>query len=227
MRYFKYSGATPDFENTKISLKNLAANDQKRHRRAIWLHRLGTVVFWTIFLSVSALLIGVWNFLKPTDGFLLSEVLFWIGGLLWAFISVCIGGLLGAVSAAPLWAKREKSKKQFRQQILQDSCAHLREFYDFQEPFAVTKCYESTDRKFSRHDVCLFVVDGELRITANLHYGFFHPEKDLGCYAVQKQEITLQDTLHKDRPAVELSAGDVTFCLSRKAKPFVEQFLNG
>ncbi len=226
MRYFKYEGKIPDLENTKISLKNMAAEERKRHCRAIWLHRLGTVVFWVIFLSVLVVLIWIWNFLKPKDGFLLSEILFEVGRCLWGLVATCIGGVLGALAAAPLWGWLEQSKEQYRRQILNEACAHLREFYHFQEPFAVTKCYESTDRKFSRHDVCLFVVDGELRITANLHYGFFHPEKDLGCYAVQKQEITLQDTQHKDRSAVELTAGNVTFCLSSKIKPFLVRFLS-
>ena len=149
-----------------------------------------------------------------------------VGEFLAGCVGLVIGVLVGAMVAFPLWEKHEQTIRQHRKQILNKACAHLREFYGFREPFAVTKCFESTDRKFNRHDVCLFVVDGELRLTANLHYGFFHPEKDLGCYAIQPQEITLQDTLHKGRPAVNLTAGDVTFCLSRNIKPFVAQYLS-
>lgn len=226
MRYFKYSGQMPDLDNLQLQLNNLSLAEQKAQRKAKWLHRLGTVLFWTVFISVSALLIGAWHLLKPNDGFLLTEILFAAGAVLWGAVALCIGGLLGMLAATPLWGRHETARRQFRRQLLSDACAHLREFYGFREPFAVTKCFESTDRKFNRHDVCLFVVDGELRLTANLHYGFFHPEKDLGCYAIQPQEITLQDTLHKDRPAVNLTAGDVTFCLSRNIKPFVAQYLS-
>ena len=225
MRYFRYNGPTQENNLLKSRMKNLTIAEQKAQRKAKWLHRLGTVVFWTVFFAVTVCLICLFRLLKPTDADILLTVLFWIGGLLWSLVSVCIGGVLGAIAAAPLWARHEQSQNQFRKGLLQEACAYLREFYGFREPFVVTKCFESTDRKFSRHDVCLFVVDGELRLTANLHYGFFHPEKDLGCYIIHPQEITLQDTLHKDRPAVNLTVGEVTFCLSRKAKPFLEQMI--
>lgn len=226
MRYFRYDGEMPDWKNTKILLKNLTADEQKRLRRAKWLHRLGTAVFWIILTGVFACCIGLFRLIQPVETDLLSEILFLVGEILVGCVGLGIGVFVGAIAAVPLWEKHDKSEKQIRNQILNDACVHLREFYGFREPFAVTKCYESSDRKFSRHDVCLFVVDGELRITANLHYGFFHPEKDLGCYAVGKQEISLRDAFHKERPAVELTAGDVTFCLSSKVKPFVVNYLS-
>lgn len=87
----------------------------------------------------------------------------------------------------------------------------------------MTKCYRSSDKRFDRHDVCLFVVGDELRITANLHYGFFDPKRDLGCYGLTRQEIRLADAQYKDRSAVELVADGVTFTLGSKARTFVEK----
>ena len=100
-------------------------------------------------------------------------------------------------------------------------------FYQFQEPFLVTKCYHCDDRRFDRHDVCMFAVGDELRITANLHYGFFDPKRDLGCYCLTRDEIVLSDTQYKDRLAVELQAEDVSFVLAAQAAAYIKKlFLN-
>jgi hypothetical protein len=89
----------------------------------------------------------------------------------------------------------------------------------------VTKCYCSSDKRFTRHDVCIYVVEDELRITANLHYGFFDPKRDLGCYCMAPQEICLSETRHEDRPAIELTVDGVSFALGIKAKSFVEKYV--
>lgn len=86
----------------------------------------------------------------------------------------------------------------------------------------MTKCYHSSDRRFTRHDVCLYFVGEELRITANLNYGFFHPERDLGCYALEREELQLTRVTCQDRPALELRAGELTFCLGQRAAAFLE-----
>ena len=76
-----------------------------------------------------------------------------------------------------------------KKEIFSKACEHLRRYYKLQEPYVVTKCFTATDKRFQNHDVCIFVVGDELRMTADLTRGFLYGERDLGCYAFKKEEI--------------------------------------
>ena len=86
----------------------------------------------------------------------------------------------------------------------------------------MTKCFDSTDRRFKNHDVCIFVFGDELRITTDLVRGFIHDEKDLGCYAFRKDEIRISKRINEERLILELSAGEIVFQLGYRAKRFIE-----
>jgi len=87
----------------------------------------------------------------------------------------------------------------------------------------VTKCYESSDPAFNGHDVCVFVCDGELRITTNLKNGIFNEGKDLGCYAFSRGEVSLYRKMHGTADATVLMSGDASFLLGIRAKGFIEK----
>jgi hypothetical protein len=225
MHYFKYSGEIPNMESVQKRGRELSAAARRQSRRGNVLHKLGTVVFWTVFLSLSAGLIFLINWMLPEDGDVVLVILSAVVGIVCVFIAIIISAIMGAIAAIPLWGKRKTTEKAMLRQALSESCAALRQYYQFQEPFFVTKCYCSSDKRFDRHDVCIYVVEDELRITANLHYGFFDPKRDLGCYCISLEEIRLHETRAKDRPAIELTADGVSFTLGIKAKSFVEEYV--
>lgn len=208
MRYFKCEKInTEEKEMLRAQYAKLCAKEQKRYRRAKLLHKLGTVVFAVVslgtfigacFLDVPGLFVG----------------------------AIFVSPVLGLIAATPLWATRNTREESMRKDFLHKACETLREYYGLQEPFLVTKCYSCTDRKFDRHDVCLFVVENELRVSADLHNGFFHPDRDLGCYGLTRQEITLSPAQYKEHEALQLEADGVTFLLGTRAQKFIkEQFL--
>ena len=84
--------------------------------------------------------------------------------------------------------------------------------------------FNSTDKKFANHDVCIFVVGDELRITTNLVQGFLHGERDLGCYAFKKEEITLSKHNDGNHLIAELKANKIVFLLGYRAKGFINKF---
>ena len=51
MRYFRYDGPAANVSDLKQHYAGLSAKEQARRRRFLWLHRLGTVVFWLLFLA--------------------------------------------------------------------------------------------------------------------------------------------------------------------------------
>ena len=223
MRYFRYSGPVADISDLKQHYAGLSAKVQARQRRFLWLHRLGTVVFWLLFLASFIGLVLLIHKIEPVSDSVLDTIMHTILTICLGFFALILSAILGALAAAPLWGRNQAFEKDLRQVLLRQATRELRQFYGFQEPFLVTKCYRASDRRFDRHDVCLFLADGKLRLTVNLHYGFFDPRRDLGCYEFDFSEITLLPGRHKDREAVELRFGEITFLLGRQAKPFIEK----
>lgn len=223
MRYFRYDGPTIGTSDLQQYYAMLSAEEQKRQRRARRLQKLGTCIFWLVFLAAfTGLMLLIHLFMPKEDG-VFGAILYGLSHVAWAIITLILSVILGAVAATPLWTKRESAEKELRRQLLSQACQSLRSFYQFQEPFLVTKCYCSSDRRFDRHDICLFTVDGKLRLTANLHYGFFDPARDLGCYEFDPEEISLCSGEYKSRAALKLQAGETTFLLGQQAKSFIQK----
>ena len=114
-----------------------------------------------------------------------------------------------------------------KKEIFSKACAHLRNYYNLQKPYIVTKCFNATDKKFQNHDVCLFIVGDELRLTADLAHGFLYGERDLGCYALKKEDITLTKLENGKHLIAELKADNQVFLLGYRAKGFIDKnFIN-
>lgn len=223
MRYFRYDRLSADVSDLKQHYAGLSAKEQARRRRFLWLHRLGTVVFWLLFLASFIGFVLLIRKIEPVSDSVLDAILHTILSVCLGFFALILSAALGALAAAPLWGKNADCEKALRRKLLSQACGDLRQFYGFQAPFLVTKCYRASDRRFNRHDVCLFLVDGKLRLTVNLHYGFFDLRRDLGCYEFDFSEIELLPGRYKEREAVELRFGEITFLLGQRAKTFIEK----
>ena len=234
MRYFKCESQV---NNDDIKAKHgaiLRRGDTERRWHKV-LNVLGWIVFAAIFLT--AMLIAGWissSFLMHIKSWYAGTNLFVTillglldsAGVFVMLVIALVVGLCAAVAAsAPFFGSTRALDKQKRQALLAESCQHLRAFYGLQEPYIVTKCYDSSDQRFKNHDICLFLTDGELRLTANLTSGFLDMSRDLGCYAFVPGEIELSACRAGDRPAVEIRCGEVAFLLGQRAKSFVEQIL--
>lgn len=223
MRYFRYDGPTIDISDLQRRYAILSAEKQKRLQQAHRLQKLGTCIFWLVFLAAFAGLMILIHLIMPKENGVFGAILYSLGHVAWAIIALILSAILGAVAATPLWTKVASHEKALRRRLLSQACQYLRSFYQFQEPFLVTKCYCSSDRRFDRHDICLFTVDGKLRLTANLHYGFFDPARDLGCYEFDPEELSLCNDEYKSRAALKLQAGETTFLLGQRAKSFIQK----
>ena len=92
-----------------------------------------------------------------------------------------------------------------------------------QEPYIITKCFDAADKRFRDHDVCIFLVGDELRITTDLVRGFLHGERDLGCYAFSRKEITVSKQQDGEHLVAELKSDNAFFMLGYRAKGFIEK----
>lgn len=224
MRYFRYANTDRNRNNALKAQYKALDDDEKRifRKKRRW-RRFSTLVSVILFSVITTA--GVYllcSIPRPEGWFwqLLAGIAKGGAGLIMAVGAV----LLTTHLTAPLWKKVESFQPlAMKQEILSQACGHLRAYYGLREPYLVTKCFEATDGKFANHDVCLFVVGEELRITTDLIRGFLHGERDLGCYAFREDEISLRKLEQGNRLMLELKADQTVFVLGYRAKGFIEK----
>ncbi len=224
MRYFKYKNTDKNKENAlKEQYEMLSGNEKRIFRKKKLLEKLGAVLAGVIFLAC------VWVGTKlilliPTPTVFFLEILAIIADVILGLIMLIVSVIITAILTTPLWNKIESLHvPNLKKEIISKASAHLREFYGLNEPYIITKCFESTDKKFIDCDVCIFICGDELRITKDIVHGFLYGEKDLGCYAFKADEITLAKQIDGKCLRCELSSDDVTFLLGYRAEKYISE----
>lgn len=224
MRYFRYKNIDKNLNNALEEQYKTLNNCEKRifRKKKIW-QKISTVV--SLFIYVTAVTLGIYllKSISQPSGWLLKLVV-GIAKVIAGFTILIVSGILTVGLTMPLWKKVESFHLPImKKEIFSKACSHLRDFYEIKEPYIITKCFEATDNKFQNHDVCIFVVDDELRITTDLIRGFLHGERDLGCYAFNEHEIKLTKRQFGKQLMAEMNAGKTTFLLGYRAKSFIEK----
>ena len=224
MRYFKYANTDKNLNNAfKEQYKALTEDEKRTFRKKKTWERTAVGCFLAIFiLFITA---GTY-FIKliPQPKWWLSKLLAGIVGFFIFVTFLIVSGLMAYGLTSPLWKKAASFDiPAMKKVIFSKACEHLRRYYKLQEPYVVTKCFTATDKRFQNHDVCIFVVGDELRMTADLTRGFLYGERDLGCYAFKKEEIVLSKQREGEHLRIELEAGKTSFLLGYRAKGFIEK----
>lgn len=224
MRYFKYKNMNKNHNNAlKAQYKALSADEKRTARKMRRWESVGAIVSCILFLVCA--IAGIWwiTLIPKPSGWLWS-ILVLIGKVLLGFVALIVSGVVTAALTKPLWKKAGYYHlPSMKRELFSKACEHLRVYYGVQEPYIVTKCFDASDKAFKHHDVCIFVVGEELRITTDLMRGFLHGERDLGCYAFRKDEILLSKQHSGNCLIAELRAGDTCFLLGYRAKSFIEK----
>ena len=228
MRYFRYKNTGKNVNNAlKEQYKTLTEDEKRTFRKEKRWKRFSTLVTFAVFIFC---ITGGIFLLKsiPLPNYWLLKVLSIVGIVILGFILLIgsIGsGVLTAILVTHLWKKGETFDfPVMKKEVFSKACKHLRDYYQLQEPYIITKCFEATDKNFRNHDVCIFVVEDELRITADLIRGFLHGERDLGCYAFKREEITLLKQNNGNHLVTELRTDNTVFLLGYRAKGFIDNF---
>ena len=223
MRYFRYKGLqTTEDPVLRAQYAEYQKQEERLVRRDMALGGIGC----GLFLLVTGACFGfsVWGLTRipEPEGNVFLMIAYMLGIAILGMVGMAFSIIIGLLISVPIW-KRANRRRISRQDILSKACEHLREYYGLQEPCIVTKCYDASDKKFKNQDVCIFVADDELRITTNLKNGFFHEEKDLGCHAFLRDEVTIDKIEGEKFLMAELTAGETTFLLGYRAKGFIEK----
>lgn len=223
MRYFRYRNTNKNINNAlKEQYKTLTKDEKRTFRKEKHWRKFSAIVSLVIYISciVSGIFL-IKSIPLPSAWFL--EALVIVGEVIVGFILLIAGGVLTVALTMPLWKKVESYHiPSMKKEIFSQACIHLRDYYQLQEPYIITKCFDATDEKFRNHDVCIFVVGDELRITADLVRGFLHGERDLGCYVFRQDEITISKQQDGNHLVAELRADDTVFLLGYRAKGFID-----
>ena len=228
MRYFKYKNTDKTVNNAlKEQYKTVSDEEKRMIRKEKRWRKFSTIVSLIIYFSCVAMGVILFLFIPSPSGWFVYT-LYIIGQVIVFFILLIACAVLTVSLTAPLWKKIDSFPGySVKKELFSKACEHLRNYYGLKEPYIVTKCFEATDKKFQNHDVCIFVAGDELRITVNLARGFLHGERDLGCYAFKRKEITVSKRQVDDHPATELKADNTVFVLGYRAKGFIEKtFIN-
>lgn len=222
MRYFKCG--TLKQEDRKMITQDIALTDEEKNsdRQGKFLNFLGTLLFFVVFVAVFigslSLIVRIPKSKNPFL-FILVVIVMLILGLGALIVSVFISSLV----SSPIYKKAQEKLAVQKRNYFDKSIIFLREYYGWTEPCIVTKCYDSSDKKFKSRDVCLFLFNNELRITADLKHGFSIRENDLGCYVFKVDEFSLDQIQGEQFWITELKSGDTVFHLGRRAKGFIEK----
>ena len=224
MRYFKYKNTDKNEKNAfKEQYKTLTVEEKRIFRKKRMLEKCGCLVMALIFCLTVALGSFLIN-LIPTPTQVVWKILWIIGKVLLCLALLVLSVVFSAILSMPVWIKSDSlDVPKMKKEIFSKASAHLRDYYGFNEPYIITKCFDSTDKKFIDCDVCIFVCNNELRITKDIVHGFLHGEKDLGCYAFKADEITLSKQIDEACLRCELSTKDLTFLLGYRAKKYIEE----
>lgn len=223
MRYFKYKNTTKTEKQAwKEHYKSLDEYEKTVVRKGKFWRKISNIVTTIVF--VLCIVIGFYLIkLIPQPNDLLGKIFVFIGKAIIGLIMIIVSAVLTFLLTAPLWRKVDSFHwPTMKKEIFSKACSHLREYYELREPYIVTKCFDAADKKFKNHDVCLFVINDELRITTDLLRGFLYGERDLGCYAFKMNEITISKIEAENHLIAELKAGDAYFLLGYRAKGFIE-----
>lgn len=198
-------------------------SDRRLIRRERAWRRLAYIALFLITAFLMCLVHALTGMIpKPVQPFF--RVLVNVGLWIIEIVSLPLSAYFSYVLTLPLWKKVGRcALPAIKKEILSKAAAHLREYYDLNEPCLLTKCYDASDEKWKDHDVCIFIAYDELRITTDLKHGFIHGERDLGCYAFRRSEISLSKCTDGKKLIAELRAADAYFMLGYRAKGFIEK----
>ena len=125
-----------------------------------------------------------------------------------------------------LFCKFNYSIPTFERKLISSALYVLRDYYKLGDNYLITKCFKSSNTNFDNHDVTIFRVGDEIRITGDIVNGFMSYYHDLGCYRFKISEIELYKTDYNNRRVTVLKVDKFEFIMGIKAYSFINKLKN-
>lgn len=215
MKFFKYKRMK---KIRKIILKNYIASLE--NKEAIKLKR--NMLLQKIISILGLLMLIIFLLL-----FIVSKTLN-EKGLTYVLINVgiIVGVILTLILCGYLFCKFNYSIPTFERKLISSALYVLRDYYKLGDNYLITKCFKSSNTNFDNHDVTIFRVGDEIRITGDIVNGFMSYYHDLGCYRFKISEIELYKTDYNNRRVTVLKVDKFEFIMGIKAYSFINKLKN-
>ncbi|MBE6762609.1 MAG: hypothetical protein E7551_10060, partial [Ruminococcaceae bacterium] len=142
MRYYKYKNTDKNINNAlKEQYKTLTEDEKRTFRKEKRWRKFSTIV--SLIIYISCIVAGIFllkSIPLPSAWFL--EILVIVGEVIIGFILLIASGVLTVALTMPLWKKVESFHiPSIKKDIFSKACKHLRDYYQLQEPYLITKCF--------------------------------------------------------------------------------------
>lgn len=224
MKYFKYKWIKkiPRLADKQLlaSLKKDVERKIKRNRFIIKIIGILGVFLFCILMSIFIYFIT----LIPTPKLIILKVLYGILLVILAFISLILSFLIIGYPTSFLLSKFNYNLPQMKKEHIAKACEGIRAYYGLKDDYIITKCFTSTNEIFNNHDICIFRVEDEIRITTDIVNGFINAKCDLGCYAIKIDELKLTKKDYNNKRVSVIEFNDTRFIVGIKAYSYIRKF---
>lgn len=226
MKYLKYKKMNEVMRLTKKEYIASCSKDEQRKikRRIFWTKNIrfvGMLIFFSVFFIF---LYFITRIPQPKNTFL--SILFGITCFFFVLLDILVCCFVIGLPFGYMVDKISYSfpnlTKEYRAILSND----MKKFYGLNDTYLITKCFFSTDKKFNNHDICIFKVGNEIRITTNIVYGFLHNHCELGCYSISFDELKLYKDDYNNKRVAVLKFGKEKFVIGIKAYAYINNLLS-
>lgn len=226
MRYFKYKNSN---KVQKIADKEfLASLGKDQEKKALKSRRLTKILSFSgialFFLLFGTLIYLITLIPKPDTTFL--TIVYCIGCAFLGIIALISSFLVVGFSIMKLIDKVDYNLPIMRREFMAKACKPLREYYGLKDEYLITKCFDATNSNFNNHDICIFKLNDEIRITTDIINGFINGNCDLGCYALKMDELTIYKDDFNGKRVTVLEFDSVKFIIGIKAYSYILKLIS-
>lgn len=223
MRYFQYNRIdlrnNDNLKDEYIALIEKEKSEVKKDKKYTRLSLAISTVAFILYIIISAVVLLS---IPTPDSYFITMLILTIK-ITSAFVLLPVGIWLMFWGLYPSLEQRfHANYTKVINKYITNSCPYLRAYYGLEDPYIVTKCYDSSDRDFKNSDICIFIVNDELHISPVLVNGFFNMEREVDCYAFMRYELGLAPVKKSKLSTYELRSGDTYFILDKHAKKFFD-----
>lgn len=222
MNYFKYGKVNKlKILADKEYLKSLGKDKEKKIIRSRRLVRLLSIIGVLLFIFLFGLLTYLIALIPIDDSFLRG-----ITSTFLEVIALILSILAVIFTVGVLIKKVEYNYPQMHKEYIARACADVRRYYKLNDNYLITKCFDSTNKTFNMHDVCIFRYNNEIRITSDIVRGFINSHCDLGCYSIDINDLVIFKDDFNGKRATIIEFENIKFVIGIKAYSFLMKIIN-
>ncbi len=140
-------------------------------------------------------------------------------------LSLIVSGIIIVYPVSLLLEKISFNLPKIKKEYLSVACKDLRDYYGLTDDYLITKCFEASNPIFNNHDICIFKVNDEIRITSDIVNGFINERSNIGCYCIKLNELEIfKDDYHQKRVTI-IKAKDEKFIVGIKSYSYITKII--